>query len=232
MARSRSCSAAPQASLSTKTAVRIPIQWRAGRNCTELVARISPDESCARSFPTKKPLARPGAISGCFLSREGRATDAVKRLFRLFLVILNDMLRFDAKPGGTNATANQRHFRILVVRERSAALRLLATRKRLGFLSSKSSVSVVARCARARNRCYYCSRRARAIQSPHDGGGELHLAFAIASAELPSWESWLPARGIAVEEKRAWESGGTSLYFRDPDRHLLERATPGTWWAY
>ena len=72
----------------------------------------------------------------------------------------------------------------------------------------------------------------RAIQSPHDGDGELHLAFAIASAELRSWESWLQARGIAVEEKRTWELGGASLYFRDPDRHLLELATPGTWSVY
>jgi catechol-2,3-dioxygenase len=42
----------------------------------------------------------------------------------------------------------------------------------------------------------------RAIQSPHDGDGELHIAFAIPSAELANWESWLQARGIAVEEKR------------------------------
>jgi catechol 2,3-dioxygenase-like lactoylglutathione lyase family enzyme len=72
----------------------------------------------------------------------------------------------------------------------------------------------------------------RAIQSPHDGDGELHLAFAIPSAKLASWESWLQARGIAVEEKTTWELGGTSLYFRDPDRHLLEIATPGTWSVY
>ena len=72
----------------------------------------------------------------------------------------------------------------------------------------------------------------RAIQSPHDGDGELHLAFAVASAELANWESWLYARGIAVEEKITWELGGTSLYFRDPDRHLLELATPGTWSVY
>ena len=72
----------------------------------------------------------------------------------------------------------------------------------------------------------------RAIQSPHDGDGELHLAFAIQSAELARWESWLQSRGIAVEEKRTWELGGTSLYFRDPDRHLLELATPGTWAVY
>jgi catechol 2,3-dioxygenase-like lactoylglutathione lyase family enzyme len=72
----------------------------------------------------------------------------------------------------------------------------------------------------------------RAIQSPHDGDGELHLAFAIPSDELASWESWLQARGIAVEEKRRWGLGGTSLYFRDPDRHLIELATPGTWSVY
>jgi len=72
----------------------------------------------------------------------------------------------------------------------------------------------------------------RAIQSPHDGDGELHLAFAIPSAELPNWESWLQAKEIPIEEKKKWELGGWSLYFRDPDRHLLELATPGTWPVY
>jgi catechol 2,3-dioxygenase-like lactoylglutathione lyase family enzyme len=72
----------------------------------------------------------------------------------------------------------------------------------------------------------------RAIQSPHDGHGELHLAFAIPSAELTNWEAWLAEKGIAIEEKKKWELGGWSLYFRDPDRHLLELATPGTWPVY
>ncbi|HKN37003.1 MAG: glyoxalase [Acidobacteria bacterium] len=72
----------------------------------------------------------------------------------------------------------------------------------------------------------------RAIASPHDGEGELHLAFAIPSSELSNWESWLKQSGISVEEKRSWELGGCSLYFRDPDRHLLELATPGTWSVY
>jgi catechol 2,3-dioxygenase-like lactoylglutathione lyase family enzyme len=72
----------------------------------------------------------------------------------------------------------------------------------------------------------------RSTSSPHDGDGELHLAFAISAAELAGWEAWLAQNGIAVEEKRAWELGGHSLYFRDPDRHLIEVATPGVWSIY
>jgi catechol 2,3-dioxygenase-like lactoylglutathione lyase family enzyme len=69
-------------------------------------------------------------------------------------------------------------------------------------------------------------------QTPHDGDGELHLAFAIPAAELDRWEAWLAENGIAVEEKHKWEMGGYSLYFRDPDRHLLEVVTPGVWSIY
>ena len=70
------------------------------------------------------------------------------------------------------------------------------------------------------------------IPTPHDGDGELHIAFAIAASDLPSWETWLGEKGIAIEEKRAWDRGGQSIYFRDPDRHLLEIATPGVWSIY
>jgi catechol 2,3-dioxygenase-like lactoylglutathione lyase family enzyme len=72
----------------------------------------------------------------------------------------------------------------------------------------------------------------RTIHSPHDGDGELHIAFAIPSAELTNWESSLQTRGIPVEEKRTWKLGGWSLYFRDPDRHLIELAAPSTWSVY
>ncbi len=72
----------------------------------------------------------------------------------------------------------------------------------------------------------------REIASPHDGDGELHVAFAIAASELVRWEAWLAENGVAVEERRTWERGGTSVYFRDPDRHLLEIATPGVWSNY
>jgi catechol 2,3-dioxygenase-like lactoylglutathione lyase family enzyme len=72
----------------------------------------------------------------------------------------------------------------------------------------------------------------RDLLSPHNGDGELHIAFAITAADLASWEAWLGEKGIAVEEKRTWELGGFSLYFRDPDRHLIEVATPGVWSIY
>jgi len=75
-------------------------------------------------------------------------------------------------------------------------------------------------------------RGSLALQSPHDGDGELHLAFAIRTEELAAWEAWLAENQIAVEERRSWELGGQSLYFRDPDRHLLEIATPGVWSIY
>jgi catechol 2,3-dioxygenase-like lactoylglutathione lyase family enzyme len=71
-----------------------------------------------------------------------------------------------------------------------------------------------------------------ATDTPHDGDGELHLAFAIRTGELAGWEAWLAENGIAVEQKRKWGLGGQSIYFRDPDRHLLEIATPGVWSIY
>ena len=67
---------------------------------------------------------------------------------------------------------------------------------------------------------------------PHDGGGRLHVAFAIAGDDLRRWEERLGELGVAVEARMAWPRGGHSLYFRDPDQHLLELATPGLWPNY
>lgn len=68
--------------------------------------------------------------------------------------------------------------------------------------------------------------------SAHDGGGQSHLAFAIGQEELATWEAWLAEQGVPVEERKVWNRGGVSLYFRDPDAHLLELATPGVWTIY
>ena len=66
----------------------------------------------------------------------------------------------------------------------------------------------------------------------HDGAGPLHVAFAIGKDELARWELHLAASGIAIEGATNWSRGGRSIYFRDPDGHLLELATPGLWTVY
>lgn len=67
---------------------------------------------------------------------------------------------------------------------------------------------------------------------PHDGNGPLHLAFSISAEELPAWEKLLLERGIPIETRIRWPRGGTSVYFRDPDKHSVELATPGVWSIY
>ena len=42
----------------------------------------------------------------------------------------------------------------------------------------------------------------------------------------------LKAEDIAIEGRTKWPPGGESIYFRDPDGHLLELATPGLWPGY
>ena len=66
----------------------------------------------------------------------------------------------------------------------------------------------------------------------HDGDGRQHIAFAIAADALPAWEARLQAAEVAIEGRMDWPQGGHSLYFRDPDGHLLELATPGLWKNY
>lgn len=66
----------------------------------------------------------------------------------------------------------------------------------------------------------------------HDGAGPLHVAFAIGKDELAHWEAHFAARGVAIEGAHTWTRGGRSIYFRDPDGHLLELATPGLWTVY
>ena len=67
---------------------------------------------------------------------------------------------------------------------------------------------------------------------PHDGHGPVHMAFSIAAAELSEWEARLAGAGMAIEGRTKWPRGGESIYFRDPDGHLLELATPGLWAGY
>jgi len=66
----------------------------------------------------------------------------------------------------------------------------------------------------------------------HDGGGPVHLAFAIDATDIDAWSTRLAQLGIDIESRVTWERGGLSLYFRDPDGRSVELATPGLWPSY
>lgn len=66
----------------------------------------------------------------------------------------------------------------------------------------------------------------------HDGQGALHMAFAIRADTLDAWRTHLAACQVGLRGEMAWPAGGHSLYFEDPDGHVLELATPGLWPTY
>jgi catechol 2,3-dioxygenase-like lactoylglutathione lyase family enzyme len=76
------------------------------------------------------------------------------------------------------------------------------------------------------------SRVPGGIIPPHGGNGVLHLCFAIPVASLDGWSAHLGTHGVAIESRVRQQFGGISLYFRDPDGHSLELATPGLWTNY
>lgn len=65
---------------------------------------------------------------------------------------------------------------------------------------------------------------------PHDGSGPLHMAFVCDHETLEKWDNHLTEKSVKIEGRTSWKRGGKSLYFRDPDGHLLEiAARPGLW---
>jgi catechol 2,3-dioxygenase-like lactoylglutathione lyase family enzyme len=66
----------------------------------------------------------------------------------------------------------------------------------------------------------------------NDANGQIHIAFAIESTEVEAWEARLRELQIEIESTVHWDRGGRSMYFRDPDGHNIELATPGIWDIY
>ncbi len=66
----------------------------------------------------------------------------------------------------------------------------------------------------------------------HDGAGPLHMAFAIPAESYEAWHAHLRQAGVTLRGEMRWPAGGRSLYFEDPDGHVLELATPGLWPNY
>lgn len=63
----------------------------------------------------------------------------------------------------------------------------------------------------------------------HDASGQQHVCFAIPWTSLDAWQTHLREQGVALESRVNWPGRGASLYFRDPDGHSVEVATPGLW---
>lgn len=63
----------------------------------------------------------------------------------------------------------------------------------------------------------------------HDAHGTQHFAFSIAPEDFDSWRERLQEKGVEIESVVSWPLGGKSIYFRDPDGHAVELATPGIW---
>ncbi len=66
----------------------------------------------------------------------------------------------------------------------------------------------------------------------HDGSGPLHMAFAIPETSYDDWLARLGSSGTKLRGEMRWAGGGRSIYFEDPDGHVLELATPGLWPNY
>jgi catechol 2,3-dioxygenase-like lactoylglutathione lyase family enzyme len=64
---------------------------------------------------------------------------------------------------------------------------------------------------------------------PHNATGQQHLAISIADADYDAWKRRLEELEIPIESEVAWKEGGHSIYFRDPDGHSIELATPAVW---
>jgi catechol 2,3-dioxygenase-like lactoylglutathione lyase family enzyme len=64
---------------------------------------------------------------------------------------------------------------------------------------------------------------------PHDGSGPTHLAFGMKTEEADHWEQHLMANGVEIEGRVEWNKDDKSIYFRDPDNHLVELITSEHW---
>src|SRR6516162_11964416 len=111
-----------------------------------------------------------------------------------------------------------------------------STRKFLDSASSATSASGVAPCTRARVRCYCCSKRGlRALFNRPRLTMETANCMSPLLSRPPNWPA---GNGGSKRKELLWKKSkrgsreGAAFYFRDPDGHLLELATPGTWSVY
>lgn len=105
----------------------------------------------------------------------------------------------------------------------------------LGFPVVDASERLVAMQVAERQILLLCRKGEVSSDEPiaqHHGEGRFHLALAIPAREYDDWKTTLTAKDVTIEHEHTWALGGRSLYFRDPDGHLVELATPGVWTIY
>jgi len=104
----------------------------------------------------------------------------------------------------------------------------------LGFETIELDERLTAMSVGGRQVLLVCKRGASASLAdvPHDATGRQHVAFSTAEADMDAWAARLRAHGVAIDRDRRWDRGGRSLYFRDPEGHTLELASPGIWTVY
>ncbi len=69
----------------------------------------------------------------------------------------------------------------------------------------------------------------------HGAIGPGHLAFGAQADDLDLWRRRLVENGVEIESEIKWDSGGLSIYFRDPAGNSIELAPPTLWgggWAF
>ncbi len=67
------------------------------------------------------------------------------------------------------------------------------------------------------------------ILPPHHAHGPQHLAFEVPEDEYQRWKERLEKHQIQVTHEQHWRDKLYSMYFRDPDGHILEILPPGIW---
>jgi catechol 2,3-dioxygenase-like lactoylglutathione lyase family enzyme len=63
----------------------------------------------------------------------------------------------------------------------------------------------------------------------HDASGPAHIAFSMRTVEADQWEKHLSEHQVRIESVVNWGEGDKSLYFRDPDNHVLELISKDFW---
>lgn len=64
---------------------------------------------------------------------------------------------------------------------------------------------------------------------PHFAYGPQHLAFEVPWEDYEQWKEKLKQFNIKIIHEQHWKADRYSMYFHDPDGHVLEIVPPGIW---